>query len=348
MKKTGLLFSLLLLGASLQAQITITIAQLPYAGLGYVNSVDTSFTIPVPAGGASTAWNFASLLTQDDTDTVGWTTASSTPYTADFPTANLASHSPTDSVYVYSTSNSGGYYLNGVRYYGVSAPFGVNKVVFNPANQYLPVPFTYGSTQNSYYRFVVDVDTALPYFRLIHRVNQTYNGDGWGSLTLPNATYPNTLRVKNVQTTYDSLLTDVLGLGFYIPVSSTASQTTSYYWLRTQQPSLICTVIADSLGNNGVSAEFFEGTAVTGISETTNTGATNVSVYPNPASELVTVLLPAPGTAGTIFRMTDIAGRVIRETSLEGMSRYGFYVNHLPQGVYTWSVNQSSGKLIVL
>lgn len=329
------------------AQITITTAQLPYAGLGYLNSVDTSFTIAVPAGGASQSWNFATLLTQDDTDTIGWTNAASTPYAADFPSSNLASHSANDSLYLYFTSSSNGFYINGVRYYGASAPFGINKVTFNPANLYLPVPFTFSNTQNSYYRFVVDVDTALPYIRLIHRVNQTYDGDGWGALTLPNATYPSTLRIKNVQTTYDSLLTDVLGLGFYIPVSATASQNTNYYWLRMQQPSLVLTVFADSLGTNGISADFFQGTAITGIGEAPESSGTNVNVYPNPATDMVTVLLPAPGTAGSVFRLMDISGRVIRETSLEGIQQYGFYVNHLPKGIYYWSAEQSTGKLVV-
>ena len=237
--------------------------------------------------------------------------------------------------------------MNGVRYFGQAAPFGVSKVVFNPANLYLPTPFTYGNTQNSYYRFVVDVDTALPYFRLVHRVNQTFNGDGWGSLTLPNATYPNTLRVKNVQTVYDSLSTDVLGLGFYIPVSSTASQTTNYYWLRTQQPAMVLSIVADSLGNNGVSADFFEGSAITGLPDHTAQEKANVSVYPNPATELVTVSLPAPGTQQSVFRLTDVTGRVIRETSLEGILQYAFYVKNLEKGVYLWSVESSSGRLIV-
>lgn len=347
MKKTLLFLVALAASGLLQAQITVTTAQLPYAGLGYVNAVDTSFTGPIPAGGVSQSWNFSTLLTQDDTDTLGWTTASSTPYTSDFPSSNLASHSANDSIYVYFTSNANGFYMNGVRYYGQAAPFGVSKVVFNPANLYLPVPFTYGSSQSSYYRFVVDVDTALPYFRLIHRVNQTHNGDGWGSLALPNATYPNTLRVKNVQTTYDSLLTDVLGLGFYIPVSSTASQTTNYYWLRTQQPAMILSVIADSLGNNGVSADYFEGSAVTGIETPGNGTVTNVDVYPNPATDLVTVSLPRTGTAASLFRLTDVAGRVVRETMLEGIQQYGFYVNHLQPGLYLWNVEGCSGRLMV-
>lgn len=329
------------------AQITITSAQLPYAGLGYLTAIDTSYTNAIPAGGAAQGWYLVNQFTQDDVDTIGWTLASSTPYAADFPTSNLASNSQTDSVYIYSTSNASGYYLDGVRYYGTAAPFGVSKVVFNPASLYLPVPFTYGDSQSSYTRFVIDVDTALPYVRLIHRVNQTYDGDGWGSLSLPNGTYPNTLRIKNVQTSYDSLLTDILGLGFYILVNSTASQNTNYYWVRQQQPALVLTINADSLGTTGISAEYLEGTSIAGTEELVSPKETNVSVYPNPATDLVTVQLPTPGTASSVFRLTDITGRVIRETSLEGMNRYGFYVNHLPQGVYTWTVDQSSGKLIV-
>lgn len=347
MKKLITFLIILIATGTLSAQITITPAQLPFAGLGYINAKDTSYTGTVPSGGASQNWNFASLLTQDDTDTLDYLSAASTPFTADFPTSNLARQNATDRIYYYFTSDSNGFYLNGGKAYGLPDPFGNSLLVYNPAEMYLPVPFTYGDTLNAYYRFVVDMDTALPYMRWIFHANQTHVADGWGSLTLPNSTYANTLRVKYVQTVYDTLLTDVMGFGMYIPVDNSAAQYTMYTWLRTQQPSIVLTVFADSLGTTAINADYFEGTAVTGISETTNTGATNVSVYPNPASELVTVLLPAPGTAGTIFRMTDIGGRVIRETSLDGIFQYSFYVNHLQKGVYTWTVGATTGRLMV-
>lgn len=349
MKKIFLLFAFLL-PILLQAQITITTNQLPYAGLGYVNANDTSFILPnFTVGGANQTWNFSAVLTNDQQDTAGWTTAVGTPYTADFPTSNLASDNQTDSIYSYYTSNANGFYLNGFRAYGSNTPFSVNKIVMNPAYLFMPVPFTFGDTQSSYFRFVIDVDTALPYYRLVHRVNQTFNVPAYGSLQLPNATYPNTICVKNVQTSFDSISIDVTGLGLYIPVSSSASQLTNYYWARTAQPSIVLTIVADSLGNNTETASYFEGTAVTGIESPTVPQDPNVTVYPNPASDLVYVNLPQPGNATTVFRLTDVQGRVVRETSLEGIQQYGFYVNRLPVGMYLWTIEElgATGKLIV-
>lgn len=347
MKKS--LFYLLFLSSFItKAQITITTNQLPYAGLGYITINDSAFVQPIPAGGANQTWNLSGQLGNDYLDTLGWVSASSTPYQSDFPSSNLASHEPNDSIYAYFTTNSSGFYINGFRSYGTGLP--IDKLVFSPANLYIPTPFTYGSTLNSNYRFVVDIDTALPYYRLASSVAQTFNGDGYGSLQLPNASYPSTLRIKNVQTSYDTVYIDATGLGFYLPVFNQASQSTNFYWLRTAQPSLILEVSADSLGQLANSATYFEGTAVTSIADQPVATDQLPVVYPNPASDLVNISIPDPGVDPIRFILLDAQGRVVRETILEQVWQYGFYVNKLPAGIYTWNLSggvSAYGRLVV-
>lgn len=354
MKKLILFVLLLNSALRLLAQPTITTAQLPYAGLAYINSVDSSFTASIPAGGAMQTWNFSTLLTQDDLDSIGFINASVTPYVNDFPGANLAANSTTDSIYSYFITNANGFYFKGIYFYGSNLPFpvNINKLVFNPANLSVPTPFTYNNTLTSFYRFVLDVDTGgAPYLRIISRTNQAFVADGYGTVQLPSsASYSNCLRIKVTETTYDSVLVDALGFGIYIPFSNSISQSTIYNFLRQAQPSLILSINADSLGTNGLSASWFQGTAITSVSDQqTSTSPSAINVFPNPASDLVMITLPDAGKQNDIFRLFDLQGRVIRETSLEGMNQYGFYVSNLAAGTYMWTVSgrEQSGKLIV-
>jgi len=299
-------------------------------------------------------WNFSTSLTQDDLDSVGFISAAGTPYVNDFPGSNLAANSISDSIYSYFISNANGFYFKGLYFYGNSIPFpvNINKLVFNPANLYVPTPFTYNNTLSSFYRFVVDVDTGgAPYLRVISRTNQTYLADGYGTVQLPGAvSYSNCLRRKTTETKYASILVDALGIGFYLPVSNSVSQSTIYNFLRQAQPSLILSINADSLGTTGVSASWFQGTAITSVSDQPDANiSAAINVYPNPANDLVMVNLPDVGGQNDVFLLLDLQGRVIRETSLEGMNQYGFYVNNLAPGTYIWKIQgrEESGRLVV-
>jgi len=347
--KKSIFFILLSLPFFGLGQITINSGQLPYAGLAYITASDTFINTPVPAGGMNQVWDFSSL-TNDVQDTSGFINAAGTPFDFEFPASNLASHSPLDSTFVYMTTNASGFYLNGSRFYGDTSalPFPVNKFVFNPPYLFIPIPFTYGSTRNSSFRFQLDFDFQGTPARLISNTQQTFEGDGYGSLQLPNANYPNTLRIKTVETSFDSLLVE-LAPGIYIPLNSSVSQSTAYYWLRTAQPSLVMTLESDSLGTTALSADFFEGTAVTGLSNIHNSKAPEVKVYPNPATSFLFVSLPQTGTSSDLFRMFDLQGRLVFEQPLEGLNQYGFEVTTFSNGPYTWNISSRnvSGKIVI-
>lgn len=348
--KRNLLFALLLAPLFSVSQITINTTQLPYPGLAYIMVSDTLLNTPVPPGGTNQSWDFSSL-NNDGQDTSAYISAAGTPFISDFPTSNLASHSPQDSAFVYMTTNTNGFYIDGTRLYGDTSalPLPINKIVFNPAFLVIPTPFTYGNTRNSSYRFQLDFSFQGTPARLISNTQQVFEGDGYGSLQLPNASYPNTLRIKNTQTSFDSLLLDATGLGFYVLVNSSSSQSTLYQWLRAAQPAVLLTITADSLGLTAESADFFEGTAVTGISSIDANQPAIVRVYPNPASEYVFVSLPEAGTPSDFLQIFDMTGRMLTEKPLEGLNQYGFEVTSLSEGVYTWNIpsRNASGRLVI-
>lgn len=348
MKKI-ILFLLLVLPVLTNAQITINSSHLPSAGQSWVEAYDDNYSAPMLLGGAAQNWNYSGLLTQGY-DTTTFISAAATPYgPTNFPGSNLAIHNPDDSLYIYVTKNTSGLYIDGYYFYTAQPPFGVNAIPFIPHGLFLPTPFTYNDTRSNTYKYVIDIDTALPYIRFVHQVNQDFLADGYGALQLPNATYNNTLRVRNTELTIDSLLIDTLGNGNYFSLSTpTLEQKVSYNWFRTNQPAFLLSIDADSLGNTATRSNYMY-LNTTSVQELPVAAASPVRVYPNPSNNLVQVLLEQSGNENNIFRLCDVSGRVIRETSLEGINQLSFYVNKLAAGTYFWSISglNAQGKLMV-
>ncbi len=338
-----------LIPALLKAQITITGSHLPFTGQTYINAEDDTYNAAIPAGGAAQTWNYTGLLSLDY-DTVSFLNATNTPYgPSHYPSSNMAIHTPEDSMYIYISTNSGGLYLDGYYFYTSQPPFGQNAIPFTPSYLFIPTPFTYQDTRNSFYKYVIDIDTALPHIRFVHHVNLEYNGDGYGTLQLPGATYNNTLRIKHTETTIDSLLADTIGNGSYFLVDPpTLEQNSSYQWLQAAQPALLLTINSDSIGTTGQFSSYLS-SSLTSVDDHTVTSAPGVSVFPNPASDFVRVDLPEPGGSDSFFRLCDMQGRLVRETALEGISGYGFWVNTLPAGVYMWNISGTvqCGRLVI-
>lgn len=338
-------FFLLLVSSYGKSQITFTQADLPLAGSSYLMAADYGYSGTVPAGGAMQNWDFSNLL-NNQTDTFGFQAAAGTPYASNFANANLASHSVADSAWIYFQSNANGLYVDGTYLYGTAGGMfgGLNGAIdLNPNLCYAPTPFTYTNTRLETGRIVVDIDTALPYIRIILRIDQTFTADGYGSLILPNSTYPNTLRIKETQLTSDTFLIDVLGLGFYVPVSNSQEQSTYYRWYRNGQPSYLLGLSADSLGQQADQSEFLLGGSTVGLNEPLSTLNPGSQLYPNPAKDYVQLKIANPGE-DLRFRLSDMSGRVVREKDISGMNAYGFYVNQLPAGMYVWTI-EGSGRL---
>lgn len=347
--RKGLLFILLFSSHCTIAQITINSTHLPPAGQTWIEAIDEFYNAPITPGGANQIWNYSGLLTTT-LDTTSLLTAASTPYGAsDYPASNLAIHREEDSAYFYLTTNASGLYLDGYYFYTAQPPFGQNKIPFTPAYRFIPTPFTYLNNYVSIYKYVIDIDTALPHIRFVHHVDVNFLCDGYGSLQLPGITHPNTLRAKQTEIIIDSLLADTVGNGTYFSVAPpTLEQNTSYRWFKGTQPSIILTLEADSAGTQCNRCGYLYNYFTTSVIENP-TGVATVNVFPNPATTLVNVSLPQEGTSKDVFQLYDITGKVIRETSLQGMKQYSFYVSGLQSGIYMWNINGlgAIGKLVV-
>lgn len=347
MKKL-LLLILLSKSAISFAQITVNSTHLPSAGQAWIEARDEFYNANITPGGASQTWNYTGLLTTV-LDTNAFLSSASTPYASFFPASNLALNQTQDSMYLYATKNTTGMYLDGFYFYTATAPFGQNAIPFSPSYTFIPTPFTYLDSQTSYYKYVIDIDTALPYIRFVHYVDVSFLCDGYGALQLPGNTYPNTLRVKQVETSYDSLLADTVGAGNYFSFGPpTIEQNTTYRWFKNSHPTVLLTLESDSTGVACNQSSYLFSSFTTSVAENPTTEP-QVSVFPNPASSTVNVLLPQEGKDGDVFRLMDINGKVIRETAMKGMKQYSFFVTGLESGIYVWSINSlaAQGKMVV-
>lgn len=84
---------------------------------------------------------------------------------------------------------------------------------------------------------------------------------------------------------------------------------------------------------------------VSSVQEST-TSATEISLYPNPASENLTVILSDNTDAVTEYSVLDAAGRVLITTSVPESSHLFLPLNNLKTGLYFLSVKTRSGRVI--
>jgi hypothetical protein len=331
------LFTLLFLSICLlsNAQITITTADLPTAGSSYILASDTVYSDLISPGGPNQVWNYSQLANHGQ-DTLAFQAAAGTTYASSFPGANLAVNSPADSVWAYFISNTNGLYLKGVYTYSAAGFGGVSNtaLVYNPSQIYAPTPFTYGNTRNEVSRFQLDINSTTPHIRVIHRTESTLTGDGYGSLTTPYATYSNTIRIKSVDLSYDSIYVDLLGFGFYTLAQSQQSQVSSYKWYKNGNPSLVLSLNADSLGINVSGADFLFVPGATGINNLSS--QEKLKAYPNPANDLLVIEIPSELKSQATIQIYNNAGQLVNNVSVSDIDQYMLDVKQYPAGLYSY------------
>jgi hypothetical protein len=331
------------------AQITITTADLPSAGSSFITATDTLYSGIISPGGTAQVWNYSQLVNHSQ-DTFAFQSAAGTPYASNFPGSTLAANSPLDSVWAYFQSSANGMYLNGVYTYSVVGVGGASNLalVYNPAQIYIPTPFTYGSTRNEVSRFQIDVTSTPPNIRVIRRTESTLTGDGYGSLTTPYATYPNTIRIKSVDLSYDSVYVDIFGLGFYTLAQTSQSQVSSYRWYKNGNPSLVLSLNADSLATNVFGADFLYASGSTGINALANQEV--IKAYPNPTSDILVIDIPKELKSESTLQFYNNAGQLVNTVTINDLDRYILDVKQYPAGLYSYRLTGSktySSKFVI-
>ncbi|NBC06192.1 MAG: PKD domain-containing protein [Bacteroidetes bacterium] len=259
--KCLLLFTLfsLLCGAYAQSQITLTPADLPAFDQALESTQDTTLPAGIDLGTASAqaqSWDFTGLQ-GDETITNTVVMPSQTPNAEQFPTATFAFAGDDGSYRFVELGDEALLALGG------SAPFpdgSVPTLAFDPPQQLLTVPATYGSTFSAPFRFDVTVDGSafnVDSVRVLSNGTITGEIDAFGEITVPLGAFP-ALRQRVETISTDSVFVQIFGS--LVLIEATQDTTVSYEWWGQDGVGSICDIEVATDGTP-VSATYLNGFA---------------------------------------------------------------------------------------
>lgn len=346
MKRTSTLLLALLFTLSAFSQITITASHMPQLNDAIPRAQDTLTNHQPGPSGPNQSWTFLNN-TVHNSPTTTVVSVASTPYASDFPGSNLA-YTNDNSAYVFFNSTSNSLISTGAA--GDLLMNGDNILtVFNPDLLLHNFPKTYGDTQTDFYAFDAQADGSsfnVSRVWLFHEGTVYDTVDGWGTITTPVGTY-NCLRQKHVEHSYDSILFTLTPppFEFWALFGVTRDTSVSYSWLALETKLNVAELSFDTLGNpKNFTWSLIPPSVTIGVDELDNK---EITVYPNPASEYVTINVPSPGNNYNLM-VYDATGKLVSSHPFN--TGQPIPVGHLDNGIYLYDVSignkkVSSGKL---
>lgn len=297
--------------------ILTAVTSIPVPGFSYQTFKNSQF-IHGPSG-SSQMWDFSGQVYTAE-GTVSYAGCNSTNNCATFPGSNLVYHSTADtSSFSYYIASASSLSLNGYGFY--------NNEIFTDPDDVLRFPFTYGTSYADSFKYT-DVNSMLT---LTEKGSDSVSGDGWGTLKTPAGLFSNVLRIRHINTRWDSVK---FNSG---PVEVYVGKDTMYQWYDANHPDPLYMSIAihDPANNISVSRYTFQNPTEIG---TPDLGNTDWRLYPNPASGSckVTVRLFAPSNIE--LSIVDLSGRIVYKSPMQeflaGEVRINVPVEHIVPGVY--------------
>ena len=228
------------------AQVTLTADDLPPFGFVLQSGQDTLLTdleLGMPSDQAQ-SWDFTGLDV-DETITNTVVMPSQTPNGDQFPTATFAFEGD-EGLYSYVELQE-----EALLALGGSSPLpdgSVATLAFDPPQQLLTVPATYGSMFSAPFRFELVVDGSafnVDSVRVTSTGTITGEIDAFGEVTVPAGTFP-ALRQRTEIIATDSIFAQIFGN--FVLVDATPDTTVSYEWWGQDGLGTICDIELDSDG----------------------------------------------------------------------------------------------------
>ncbi len=323
------------------AQITIGKSNFPNSGDNYIYNNATTVGIDVSTTGANQTWDYSSLI-ETTSDTIIHVSVGSTPGIYQFYFNNQFIYPNYKSSYaikgreisafnVVTISDVFNYHKKNNSSLEMVG-FGANinglpaSIKYDTIDQIYPLPMTYGTTDSTSAYYLLDVPNMGTYGQWIKRKVEV---DGWGEVTTPNQTYPQSIRVKTTLYQRDTLKTEqpfsLPGVAFDRPVQYI------YEWfvLGVGSPVLSFTEQAGQI----TEAKYFEVNATT----ITENNDFEFSIFPNPTKESINISTPFDNG---LMQIMDLSGRFI----FDGELRTTFDVSNLETGSYLLIVINNNKK----
>jgi hypothetical protein len=284
----------------------------------HLQYVDHSGLNPGSAG-AGVNWDFGTL-TNEDLIMVEVVDPTTTPYTNDFPDADMA-FSTMGIAFSYNQADNSGMYLLG---FGADTGGVVILNVYTNYETMITYPFTYNSS------FTDDFKGGFTSLGVQVRQSGTLTttGDAYGTITLPTGTFNNVLRTKTERSQVDSMF---LGTKF---LQATVTNDILYNWYTASGTTPVFSL---QTSESGTPQSAYYGDEATGL-ENNDLSITNMQVYPNPASGNIIVSFDnSSGTEVNISLLNQLGQPVLSITNLyntSGTSQEQIDISGIPAGIY--------------
>lgn len=330
-------------------QITITTSDMPLVGDVITQYTDTLIGVQgAGLAGSNQTWDYSVAINHDST-TSAFSSVASTPYAANFPSANIAL--TTDSnIYIYLNNQP-----TMMTFVGLAGTI-INPgdiIQANPSQTLYQFPTSYLSnfTDTYYMEYEGDGSAFGVYaIRFVRHGVITDTTDAYGTLITPMGTY-NSLRVKSWDNTIDSIFVKVLSdFEPWSLAQDTSNINLTYRWLAngTKLPAAEMTTTSSGTVMNDFTYTSIAGTFGAGVEEQ---ALQKIKVGPNPASDVITIFIPAHFAESNLsLALMDINGKVLLNKNIQYSENIMQDVSFLGAGIYLYSITSGTetfvGKII--
>lgn len=345
------------------AQTTITNASFIAEGDVLYSSTDNFPSVNLGVSGENT-WDYSGL-SAPQIDATEVYPASDGIGAADFPSADVYINFLGGELYLKINSNE----VTQIGYIGEMAGIDVNTA-FNPQGFYSKAPISYQDSYNDEngIGFTIPAD-QIPFLdalelpinpdsiRITQVFNTSYEADAWGTMTIPNGSTYDVLRIKKVQTTNTQIeafvpfiewidVTGLVGDLDFLGLEDGAVE--SYDFLADGIKEPIATVRMDTVGGNVVSVSYkAQDTGSTPIAEVGENDDL-FAAYPNPAYGDVKVDIRGFENGEYDLKVFNIGGKEVmgQHFSINRDTAVTINVAHLDKGTYLYALVDEDGTIL--
>lgn len=272
--------------SSVIAQPTLTAnANIGTAGNDVFMYEGTATTPGVP--GPNATWNF-STIGQANNSTTHWKSCAQVGDCSTYPGTTVVAQRTIGTTYYIGNTNLS---VKGEIVSGI-------PIVYSNPKDVLHFPFAYGTSFTDAYQATFTT-SGNP----VYRNGSNYvEADGYGTLMIPSGSFTNVLRLHSTDTYQDSAI--ISGIAF-----TTNYVVESYYWYSPAFRDYLMLYTTTTVnGNPTVDKVYYTLQQATGV-QTINELVSNIQVFPNPATDHVSVKFTPKQQTKMSFILRDVVGK---------------------------------------
>ncbi|MBL4652216.1 MAG: T9SS type A sorting domain-containing protein [Flavobacteriales bacterium] len=279
----------------LKAQVTVTSADFPVIGTSAILVNDSTPSVTIGGSGAGLTWDLANIL-QHTIDTNNFIDPTTTPFTNDFSTSNVALSAVNQDAYFTNSATEAT--LDGFAGDPLNLGF-QTAIVYSNVETLITFPASLGTSFNDTAGFTMTTDmeafglTNKDSLRIIRTMYTVSTMDAEGNVTTPGGTFSSARQYK-IQESIDSiyifiddfLTATALGVtaqtwelapvGQFIPENPILDTTYTYTWYANGETSPVAEITTD-VNNNALTAQYLYKNNLLGFAGTTTQASCAVS-----------------------------------------------------------------------